>query len=271
MNTQALASLGFALRQARDTAVPLASLAPGWAPPDLGQAWRAQHAIWGGEPIAGWKVSAVMENQRQAMGVAQPVSSPLLAAWTRESGGGFAAEAFIAPLLECEIAFELGADLPWREHPYTRAEVDAAILAVRPVIEIVDSRLPAGSDTLVQIVDDFNNGGFVVGAAVSGWRALDLANCAITLHVTRRGERVEAARGSGRAVLDGDLLAAVVAMANSQCPLYEGLRAGQIVTTGTCTGAVPLAGATLAEAHFDPLGPVRVRFDAASAPHRRIA
>lgn len=271
MNTQALGELGFALRQARDTATPLAALSPDWAPRDLDQAWRAQHAIWGGEAIAGWKVSALSEAQRQAMGVPQPISSPLLAAWTRASGDGFAPEAFIAPLLECEIAFELGADLPPRKAAYPRAEVAAAIRAVRPVIEVVDSRLPGGSSTLAQLADDFNNGGFVVGPAVTDWRGLDLARCAITLHVTRRGERSEAARGSGHAILDGDLLGAVVAMANSQCPLYGGLRAGQIVTTGTCTGAVPLAGASLAEARFDQLGAVRVRFDAAPALHRSVA
>jgi 2-keto-4-pentenoate hydratase len=271
MNAHAVGSLGFALRQARASATPLRTLADAWIPRDLSQAWRAQHAIWGGEPIAGWKVSALTEPQRQAMGVGQPISSPLLAAWTRDSGGAFDADSFIAPLLECEIAFELGADLLPRDRPYSREEVDASIRAVRPVMEIVDSRLPAGSNTLAQLADDFNNGGFVIGESVPDWRELDLARCAVTLHATRGGQRSVAAAGSGRAILDGDLLGAVVAMANSQCPLYGGMRAGQIITTGTCTGAVPLAGASLAEASFDLLGVVRVRFGPMPAPSRSIA
>jgi 2-keto-4-pentenoate hydratase len=260
-----------ALRRARAMAMPLVAVKQEWLPRSLDEAWRAQHATWGGVPIAGWKVSGLSQSQRDAMGIPQPISSPLLSAWTCATGGTFDPGAFIAPLLECEIAFELGTDLPLRERTYSRDEVRAAVLAVRPVIEIVDSRLPPGSGTLAQLVDDFNNGAFVVGAPVASWEALDLPACEITLQVTRSGEHRAAANGSGRAVLDGDLLGALVAMANFQCPLYGGLRAGQIVTTGTCTGAVPLAGASRAEAVFDSLGAVEVRFAAVPAPSRRDA
>ena len=268
MNIDAVHGLSDALWRARTRAKPLMTMEPEWLPRNLDEAWRAQHATWGREPIAGWKVSGLSPSQRDAMGIAQPISSPLLAAWTRPSGGAFE-DAFIAPLLECEIAFELGADLPLREQPYSRDEVMAAVHAVRPAIEVVDSRLPPGSSTFAQMADDFNNGGFVVGAAVTDWRTLDLPACRIELLTVAAGERRTAAQGSGRAVLDGDLLGALLAMANYQCPLYGGLRAGQIVTTGTCTGAVPLADASLAEATFDSLGVVRVRFAPAPATSRR--
>jgi 2-keto-4-pentenoate hydratase len=269
MNADAVGRLSDALRRARESATPLSAMEHEWLPLDLDAAWRAQHATWGCDRIAGWKVSGLSPSQRDAMEISQPISSPLLAAWTRPTGGAFEHCAFIAPLLECEIAFELGADLPLREQPYTREEVMAAVHAVRPAIEVVDSRLPPGSSTLAQLADDFNNGGFVVGAAVTEWRTLDLAACGIELHTAAADERRTVAHGSGRAVLDGDLVGALLAMANYQCPLYGGLRAGQIVTTGTCTGAVPLADASLAEATFDSLGAVRVRFAPASAASRR--
>jgi 2-keto-4-pentenoate hydratase len=269
MNSESVRALGDALWRARTSATPLAAMEREWLPRDLDAAWRAQHAIWGRGPIAGWKVSGLTPAQRDAMQIPQPISSPLLAAWTRPTGGAFETGAFIAPLFECEIAFELGTDLPWRELPYTREEVIAAVRAVRPAIEIVDSRLPAGSTTLAQLADDFNNGGFVVGVPVANWQALDLAACRIELHGTAAGERRLLARGSGRAVLDGDLLGALLAMANHQCPLYGGLRAGQFVTTGTCTGAVPLAGACLAEANFESLGAVQVRLAPAPDTSRR--
>lgn len=269
MNSEAVRSLSDALWRARTSATPLTAMEREWLPRNLDAAWRAQHAIWGHEPIAGWKVSGLSRSQRDALGIPQPISSPLLAAWTRPSGGAFERGTFIAPLLECEIAFELGADLPLRQQPYSREEVAAAVHAVRPAIEVVDSRLPPGTGTLAQLADDFNNGGFVVGGPVTDWKGLDLAACRIELQTAAAGDHQTAARGSGRAVLDGDLLGALLAMANYQCPLYGGLRAGQIVTTGTCTGAVPLADASLAEATFDSLGVVQVRF--APAPIRRAA
>jgi 2-keto-4-pentenoate hydratase len=252
-----LPGLGEALVAGRAQAAALAALPADWRPRDLQEAWRLQHAIWGGQPIAGWKVSALSAAQRSAMGVAQPISAPLLAAWTR---GSFGRDEFIAPLVECELAFELAEDLPASGAPYGREAVARAIRAVRPAIEVVDSRLPPGSGTLLELADDFNNGGFFAGEPVHDWRGIDFGRCAATLHLTRDGVRTPAASGSGAAVLDGDLLGAVVAMANSQCPLYGGLKAGQIITTGTCTGAVPLAGAARAEATFAGIGTVAIQF-----------
>lgn len=250
-----------ALVTARAQARPLSEVSR-WQPADLQDAWRLQHATWGSEPIMGWKVSGLSAPQRMAMGIDQPISAPLLAAWAR---GHFDTDEFIAPLIESEIAVELGQDLPPRPHPYTRDEVAQAIRSVRPAIEVVDSRLPRGSGTLLELVDDFNNGGFFAGPPVLDWRDIDFGACNATLHFTEDGERRQVATGNGKAVLDGDILGAVVAMANTQCPLYGGLKAGHIVTTGTCTGAVPLAGASRAEAHFDGLGAVVVQF----APARR--
>jgi 2-keto-4-pentenoate hydratase len=257
MTHDRLHGLASALRERRAQASALAAVPAGWQPCDLEEAWRVQHHTWGGEEIAGWKVSALSAAQRSAMGVAQPISAPLLAAWTR---GSFGLGEFIAPLVECEIAFELGEDLPATGKPYSRDEVARAIRAVRPAIEVVDSRLPPGSGTLLELADDFNNGGFFAGEPVRDWHGIAFGRCAATLHLTRNGERALAASGSGAAILDGDLLGAVVAMANSQCPLYGGLKAGQIITTGTCTGAVPLDGATRAEAAFAGLGTVAVQF-----------
>jgi 2-keto-4-pentenoate hydratase len=266
MTHDQLHQLGQALIEARAKPAALAAVPADWRPRDLDQAWRVQHHAWGGQAIAGWKVSALSVAQRRAMGVAQPISAPLLAAWTR---GSFGLDEFIAPLIECELAFELGEDLPAGGAPYSREAVARAIRAVRPAIEVVDSRLPPGSGTLLELADDFNNGGFFAGEPVLDWRGIDFARCAATLHLTRDGVCALAAVGNGAAVLEGDLLGAVVAMANTQCPLYGGLKAGQIITTGTCTGAVPLKGAVRAEATFAGIGTVAVQFTPAQGAFTR--
>ena len=67
-------------------------------------------------------------------------------------------------------------DLPPRANePYTRNEVAAAIEAMRLAIEIVDPRWPAGSGTLAELADGFNNGALVAGPRFEDWQGIDLA------------------------------------------------------------------------------------------------
>jgi 2-keto-4-pentenoate hydratase len=78
------------------------------------------------------------------------------------------------------------------------------------------------------------NGAFISGTPVRDWRKLDLDNLAVTL--THDGDVVE--RGSSARILGNPLLA-VVALANAQPLPADGLKRGQIVTTGTCTTPIP--------------------------------
>ena len=135
-------------------------------------------------------------------------------------------------------------DLPSRPaRPYTRAEVRAAIAALRLAVEIVDSRLPRGLGALAELADFFNNGALVAGPALVGWDAIDFARLEIVLTRAHDGAPDEVARGSAKAILDGDPFGTVVMLANAPPDAARGLRAGDIVTTGSCTGAPPLPGA----------------------------
>ncbi len=71
------------------------------------------------------------------------------------------------------------------------------------------------------------------GAAKKEWRSVDVPKHEIVL----RFDGKEIARGTGAAILGGDPLATVVLLANNQPKDSEGLRAGQIITTGSCAGA----------------------------------
>ena len=168
---------------------------------------------------------------------------------------------FIAPKLECEFAFELGHDLaPRPGTPYTRKEVAEAILAMRIAVEIVDSRLPRGLGALAELSDGFNNGAFVAGPRIHAWHSLDFASLAIVLTRNDGSASSEIARGSGAAILDGDPFGTVVQLANAPPASARGLVAGDIVTTGSCTGAPALPGAGAYRADFGDLGSVEFRF-----------
>ncbi|MEP6739467.1 MAG: hypothetical protein ABJA61_03760 [Caldimonas sp.] len=265
MDSTTFAAARDALIAARRGTRAIERLAPDRRPSDLGEAYRLQNAVAEGlGRVGGWKISAVTDEQRRALGVDVPLGAPLMSAWMHDASARppeFRVADFIVPKLECEFAFEFARDLPPRiGKPYSRAEVESAIAALRIGVEIVDSRLPRGLGALAELADAFNNGGFVAGPSIRDWHRLDFPNLGIVLTVTRGGATSELARGSGRAILDGDPFGTVVLLANAQPPGSGGLRAGQIVTTGSCTGAPFLPGPGAYQAEFTGLGNVEFSF-----------
>jgi len=255
------------LAGARRDARAIAAWPAGRIPRDLAEAYRLQSAVAADlGAVVGWKVAGVTAAQRESLGVPAPIAGPLLAPWmhdARASAPTLSAAGFIAPKLECEFAFELARDLPPRpQRPYTRDEVRAAVAALRIAVEIVDSRLPRGLGALAELTDAFNNGGFVAGPAVVDWHSLDLGNVEIVLTRSHDGKTDEVARGSGKAILDGDPFGTVVLLANAPADASRGLVAGTIVTTGSCTGAPLLPGPGEYRAEFATLGSVAFRFTA---------
>ena len=265
MNANDFTAATLALIEARREARRIDPLPAGWLPGELPIAYRLRRAV--ARPLGdvrGWKVAALTKTQQDAMAVPGPVAGPLLAPWVQNSAGRLSLANFVEPKLECEFAFELNRDLPERgagAKPYVRSDVEAAIGSLRIGIEVCDSRLPAGAPTLAQLADGLNNGAYIVGPASTDWHHVDYAEQEIVLRAVVDGQRVELARGDGRPVLDGDPVGALLLLANAQVPGYGGLRAGQIVTTGSCTGSVPVPGACALEADFGALGMVRLRFE----------
>jgi 2-keto-4-pentenoate hydratase len=211
-------------------------------------------ALAGGKP-KGWKVTALTPKDQQKFGVNRAVAGAVLEGFVYPSGAELKLSSFIAPLIECEIAFVLGADLPARRNPYSRSEVEAAIAAVVPVFEFPDSRVGAKAGDLVKLTDVMSNGALVTGGPVEDWRRLDLTRTAIRLTL----DEAVVAEGTSARIL-GDPVLALIALANAY-PLPSPLRAGQVVTTGTCTDPLPVrAGRYVAS--FSGLSDVEVRFTA---------
>ncbi len=212
--------------------------------------------------VRGWKVSAFTPAEQQNFRSGRPVAGPLLAPHVVPAPAAFALSQFVRPVIECEVAFVLGADLPPRGTPYERGEVEAAIEAAVAGIEIVDSRLPAGAAGLARLADALNNGAYVMATPVTGWRALDLTGIAIELSLDNGGaddggaESGERLSGSSARILGNPLLA-VLALANAQPLAGPGLKKGHVITTGSCTPPVPLRKGHYV-AQFGPLGEIRL-------------
>lgn len=243
------AAIAEALADARRAARLLGDCPPGVA--TVADAYAVQTALarHHGE-VQGWKVSALTADQQRLYDTDKPVAGALFAPFVHDAPARLSLRQSITPLLECEIAFVLGANLPPRPTPYRHGEVEAAIAAVVPAMEIADSRVPADAPGVLKLADVMGNGAFIVGQPRHDWRQIDLGDIAIVL--SHDGGTTE--HGTSARIL-GNPLNAVVALANAQPLPAGGLRAGQIVTTGTCTTPIMTRIGTYA-ADYGPLGRV---------------
>jgi 2-keto-4-pentenoate hydratase len=199
-----------------------------------GYAVQSELAKLAGNDVRGWKVTALSMEQQYLYSATQPVAGALLAPFVHAAPATLSLASFVTPLLECEVSFLLGANLPARAGRYTREEIEAAIEAVVPAMEIADCRWSPGAPDLLKLADSMGNGAFITGQPVKDWRTLDLSSVAVTL--SHDGSETE--RGSSARILGNPLLAAI-ALANAQPLPAGGLKRGQIVTTGTCTIPIP--------------------------------
>jgi len=157
--------------------------------------------------------------------------------------------------VEAEIAFRFLRDLPAREKLYGRGEVVEA-MAAAPAIEVVSSRFrdPRARPPLGQLADNLINGALVPGKERREWSGLDLARLEVTLEIN--GETVIRRRGGHAA---GDPAGFAVALVNAMRDA-GGVKAGQIVTTGTWTGLMFLKPGDRCSARFAGLGGAEVAF-----------
>jgi 2-keto-4-pentenoate hydratase len=162
----------------------------------------------------------------------------------------------LQPRIEAEVAFLLTADLTGE---ITAASVRAAVQAMAPALEIVDSRI-AGWDISIAdtIADNASSGLFVLGPGRAGLD--DVRPVDVEMELSVDGQVVS--KGSGAACL-GDPLAALAWLAGAARDLGDPLRAGQVVLSGALGPMVPVRPGMAVTATLTGLGPVSVRFGGA--------
>ncbi len=239
--------------------ITLESLPPELRPVDRAEGYRAQAFIEGfsNKPLFGWKIAATSINGQRHIGVDGPLAGRILAERVIADGGVFKLGNCLMRVAELEFAFRMGADLAPRATEYTQDEVLAAVATLHPAIELPDSRF-AHFETagLAQLVaDNACAHYFMLGPAADGdWRALDLA--AHPGKAFRNGALAE--EGVGANVL-GDPRIALTWLANELSRHGMTLKAGQVVTTGTCVKPLAIAVGDTIEGDLGVLGRVSVR------------
>ncbi|WP_061023690.1 fumarylacetoacetate hydrolase family protein [Bradyrhizobium sp. CCH5-F6] len=207
--------------------------------------------------LFGWKIAATSEAGQRHINVTGPLAGRIMSDTLIADGGTASMKGNEMRVGEPEFAFRMGRDLPPRATAYTVDEVLAAVGTLHPAIEIPDSRFVdfVGAGEAQLIADNACAHLFVLGPATAAdWRAMDLVE--ERPQITLRGERFT---GHGRNVL-GDPRVALAWLANELRELGLTLRAGEVVTTGTCHPPLPIQAGDHFAADFGVLGKVSVGF-----------
>jgi len=251
-----------AIAAARRNRTPLQPLAADAAPRTEADGYRIQQALrellaadFG--PLAGYKIGCTSAVMQQYIGIPHPCGGSVFARGVHDSGVSLRAGDFVRVGVECEIAVRLARDLPPSQAPFAADSVAQAVEAYLPAIEIVDDRYShwqtMGAPTLV--ADDFFAAGCVLGKPVARSAAPDL------LDVIGRAviNGVEAASGTGADVL-GHPHHALAWLADHLAADGKGLRAGQIVLTGSLVKTIWLKSGDKVMMDLSGLGRVEAAF-----------
>jgi 2-keto-4-pentenoate hydratase len=226
-------------------------------PRDRAEGYAIQAAIetQAGGKLFGWKIAATSEAGQKHINVDGPIAGRILQHTVIANGGTASMAGNEMRVAEPEFAFRMRTDLAPRSSAYSVREVLDAVDTLHPAIELPDSRfadfVSAGAAQI--IADNACAHLFVLGEpTTSNWRALDLVEERPVIAL--RGQRYV---GHGKNVL-GDPRVALAWLANELRGLGVTLKAGEIVTTGTCHPPLPIQSGDLVEADFGGLGKVSV-------------
>ena len=202
----------------------------------LEDAYRVQCALIAqrlarGERSIGVKLGFTSRAKMIQMGVGDLIWGKLTDAMLIEDGGEINLSGFIHPRVEPELAFLIGRRLTGR---VSMLEAQAAITAVAPAMEIIDSRYRDFQFSLADVVADNTSGAALV---VGTWRSanVDISNLGMVMSI----DGVAAQIGSTAAIL-GHPLRTIVAAARLAGAAGEALEPGDIVLAGAATAAEPL-------------------------------
>jgi 2-keto-4-pentenoate hydratase len=191
-----------------------------------------------GEKIMGRKIGLTSQAIQQQFKVNEPDYGALWGSryYAVQSGQvEVAADTFLQPRLEGEIAFLLGQGL--RGPGVTWDQVLAATEALAPAVEIIDSRIENWRIKLVDtIADNASYGGFAVGPWSKQLLEVDLR--LLGMIIQQNGEA--AAEGIGAAAL-GHPAKSVAWLINKLAEFGIGLEPGDIVISGALARALPVA------------------------------
>jgi len=236
-------------------AIPQLTLKEDLSPADAYTVQQAsvERRLRRGERRVGIKMGLTSRAKMTQVGVAEVIWGRLTDAMRLEEGGTLHLDRYVHPRIEPEVAFLLKTELSGEVSPL---EAMAAVAAVAPAMEVIDSRYRNFKFSLADVIaDNASSAGFVLG----GWcdPETEIGNLGMILEVDGRPQQI----GSSAAIL-GHPLRSLVAAARMMGRAGEALQSGWIVLAGAATEACPLQAGTHVRTEVERLGAVAIRVGA---------
>ncbi|MBA3479664.1 MAG: fumarylacetoacetate hydrolase family protein [Lautropia sp.] len=258
----AAAAAGELVRQHRDRQ-QFDGLPPPWLIASPADAYAVQDAFvrqlqgLRGTRTCGYKIALTTPAMRRMVGYQDSISGHLLHDQILESGSTLRADDFCHLLVEFEIAFRMGSDVPATRTPWTRDTILPYVACAYPALEVADDRHAdysklAGS-ILTVAADNAWNQGLVLGAPNASFTADGLLEATGVARVD--GEEV--GRGTGADVM-GHPLDALAWLANHLQQRGLPFAAGHLATTGSLVTSKFPARGSIVEFDVGSLGAVEL-------------
>ena len=213
-----------------------------------------QRRVDAGETIVGKKIGVTSKVVMDMLKVDQPDFGQMTSGMVFNEGDAIRADTMIAPRAEAEVAFMLKRDL--MGPGVTAADVLRATDCVMPCFEIVDSRIKDWKIKIQDTVaDNASCGVLTLGGLRKDPRKLDLALAGMVLE--KNGELISTSTG---AAVQGSPVNAVAWLANTLGRLGIGLKAGEVILSGSQSPLVPVKAGDSLVCSVGGLGSTSVRF-----------
>jgi 2-oxo-hept-3-ene-1,7-dioate hydratase len=213
-----------------------------------------------GRKVIGWKIGLTSRAMQEQLKIDTPDSGVLLDNMLFSDGATVPKSHFIQPRVEAEIAFLMARDLSGSA--VSRNDVIAATAHVAPALEVLDTRIlrsdPASGKPRIitdTVSDNAANAGIVLGPQRHRIEAFDLRWVGAV--VKRNGVVEETGLGAG--VLD-DPVTGILWLVHRLVAYGQGLKAGDIVLSGSFVRAIEAPPGSRFEADFGAFGQVSINF-----------
>jgi len=234
-------------------------LGPPQGPATIADAYDIQQKFVGllrsehGDTI-GYKVGLTSETMQKFCGIGHPIAGVVLASRAHRSGATVRRSEFGRLGLEFEIAVRIKSDTPATHTPHTAGTIAPHIGGVCAAIELVDDRSAdyTNLDVLALVADNSWNGGIVLSDFAPAWPELE------GVLGTATKDNVAIGAGHGRDIL-GHPFNSAAWLATHLASRGEGLKAGQVVMTGSVMKTVFPSEDANYRFDLEPIGSVEVR------------
>lgn len=204
----------------------------------------------------GFKIGATVDAAMEMLNLEAPFHGEIFKAYHRDQNERISVFNSQPTSVETEFVVGLGQDIKRGSSDISIDDVKAATAWVAPGFEIVGSRFddawPRNGHKV--IADGAGNVATILGTPFSDWQSLDLDAHEATLKIN--GEH-KAAGHSGMSV-GGNPLAMFAWLLNQPAFAERGMRAGEFVYCGTCTGVIPVSIGDELIADFGTMGCINI-------------